>query len=93
MTFILRTVRASKLIYRRKLKKPIRTTVKDVGIGLFTTMIVSDDSNVLHSIMNMTVSDTVIVLLSSIFVSSRMSKIMYKNSSSTHPPYSKKKKP
>ena len=86
-TFILRTVRASKMIYTRKLRKPIRTRLKDVGIGLLTTMIMSSDSDIFHSIMNMTVSDAVVVLLSSMFVSS---KIMYKKKSSTFPTYGKK---
>jgi hypothetical protein len=90
MAFFIRTVRAGKWIYTRKLKKPIRTMSKDIGIGMLSTMLMTHDIDISHSFASTFAGDLVVVIISSVFVSSRLSsKIMSKKKSSTLPPTGK----
>lgn len=91
MAFLVRTVRAGKWIYTRKLKKPLRTVSKEIGIGMLSTMLMTQDINIGHSFASTFAGDMVVVMLSSVFVSSRLSsKIMSKKRPSTLPPTDKK---
>ena len=90
MAFFIRTVRAGKWIYARKLKKPLRTMSKDIGIGMLSTMLMTQDIDISHSFVSTFAGDLVVVIISSVFVSSRLSsKIMSKKKSSTLPPTGK----